>query len=95
MAGLSVPGLGPVVAEKLLHFFDGLAAGLGVSGYRIRMKIVRQWKLRTYVKKTWRAAPTQRTPKTMNSFHVMLANPGGTKRPSAKLKSQLPVAAIL
>lgn len=51
--------------------------------------------LRAYVKKTWTAAPTQRTPKTMNSFHVMLAKPGGTKRPRAKLKSQLPTAEIL
>lgn len=44
------------------------------------------------MKKTCKAAPMQRTPKVMNIFHVILRNPGGTKRPNAKLKSQLPVA---
>ena len=48
----------------------------------------------THVKKTWMAAPTQRTPKTINSFHLMFAKPGGTKRPSAKLNNQLPTAAM-
>lgn len=38
---LGVPGLGPVVAEEFLNFFDGLAAGFGVSVYRIRMGMVR------------------------------------------------------
>jgi hypothetical protein len=48
----------------------------------------------TYVKKTWMAAATQRTPNTIKSFHLMLANPGGKKRPRAKLNSQFPMAAM-
>ena len=49
---------------------------------------------KTYVKNTCTAAPTHITPKVMNIFHRILAKPGGTNRPSAKLKSQLPTAAM-
>jgi hypothetical protein len=48
----------------------------------------------TYVKNTWIAAPMQRMPNTVDNFHLMLAKPGGTNRPRAKLNSQLPTAAI-
>jgi hypothetical protein len=94
LPGLRMPGLGSALAEHL-DFFDGLAVGLRVamSGQMTQPLYIRKPQ-QAYVKKTCTAAPMHRTPKVMNIFHVILRNPGGTKRPNAKLNSQLPVAAI-
>lgn len=92
---LGFPRPGSALGKEFLDFFNCLATGFRIAMTYVSFGLALVPDLGiTHVKKNWMAAPKQSVPKTMNSFQVMLRKAGGMKRPIAKLKSQLPTAAI-